>query len=340
MKERMSRPRRDDPGGTTPPPARWRRAIARAGAALGLPTLAAAEPAVPTPRAGAPGHGEPAGAAIGHPDEAAAAGPAAGLPSGGSGPSADLTTLPPGSDPFRRLVSTLEASGAVPKTTADVVQAIIASSFRSRDHETIGHSCRVARLAVALAERIGLRGETLTAIEWGALLHDVGKTAVPPEILDKPGPLAEEEMAVIRQHPRQGYQMLKHLVFLGAALDIVLSHHERWDGRGYPNGLAGERIPLPARVFAVVDTYDAITSDRPYRAARGHEEAIAELRRVAGTQLDPRVVDRFLDVPEAELRRLRARSRPADPAPERRAAGEEPGEGAVPLRRRNRSSTA
>lgn len=246
-----------------------------------------------------------------------------GIPSGGSGPSADLTTLPPGSDPFRRLVSTLEATGSVPETTVDVVEAIISSSIRSRDHETIGHSCRVARLAVALGERIGLRGESLTAIEWGALLHDVGKTEVPPEVLDKPGPLAADEMAIIRQHPRRGYQMLKHLVFLGSALDIVLSHHERWDGRGYPNGLAGDRIPLPARVFAVVDTYDAITSDRPYRAARSHAEAITELRRVAGSQLDPRVVERFLEIPEADLRRLRASSPASMPEPAEPGAAEE-----------------
>ena len=301
-------------------------AVVLAGASMAL--LAAAVLAIlrrgaRTAAAGPDAAGEPERRSPADVLPAPAGGAGADIPSGGSGPSADLTTLPPGSDPFRRLVSTLEARGAVPETTGDVVDAIIASSSRGRDHETIGHSCRVARLAVELAERIGLRGETLTAIEWGALLHDVGKTTVPAEILDKPGPLAAEEMAVIRQHPRQGYQMLKHLVFLGPALDIVLSHHERWDGRGYPNGLAAERIPLSARVFAVVDTYDAITSDRPYRAARGHGEAVAELRRVAGTQLDPRVVERFLAIPETDLARLRARSRAAAAPPAPKPADEE-----------------
>ena len=359
------RPARDEPGPSAP--LTRRRSFAWAAVAAGLPTAAGADTGAAAAIAGtsallagaallaiavvrrssrrAPSEPEPAPerrAGEPAPPSARAVPPdaadlpdldGAGIPSGGSGPSADLTTLPPGSDPFRRLVSTLEASGAVPETPLDVVEAIISSSTRSRDHETIGHSCRVARLAVALAERIGLRGETLTAIEWGALLHDVGKTIIPREVLDKPGPLSADEMTVIRQHPRQGYQMLKHLVFLGPALDIVLSHHERWDGRGYPNGLAGERIPLPARVFAVVDTYDAITSDRPYRAARGHDEATAELRRVAGTQLDPRVVERFLEIPEADVRRLRVRSlgAAADPAP---AADEAP-HLAEPARRRH-----
>jgi putative nucleotidyltransferase with HDIG domain len=209
-----------------------------------------------------------------------------------------------GSTPFHRLVSTLADSPPLTDRSHLEVLGAMASAAHAGDHETLGHSFRVARYAVALARRLGLTGEILTALEWGALLHDVGKLAVPSHILHKVGPLTDGELEVMRQHPRHGYQMLAKLVFLGPALDVVLSHHERWDGGGYPNGLAGERIPLAARIFAAVDTYDAITSDRPYRAARRHAEAVLELRRVAGTQLDPRVVDAFALIPAEELERL------------------------------------
>jgi len=217
---------------------------------------------------------------------------------------------------FRTLVTSLGVSHSdQERSYIEVIGAMVATAH-ARDHETIGHSFRVARYAVTLAERMQLGGETLTAIEWGALLHDVGKIAVPEGVLRKTGPLTDEEMEVMREHPRRGYQMLRGLVFLGTALDVVLSHHERWDGRGYPNGLAGETIPLSARIFAVVDTYDAITSDRPYRPARGHAEAIEELRRVAGTQLDPRVVQAFLEIPEVELTELRDLTRAVATGPD------------------------
>lgn len=178
------------------------------------------------------------------------------------------------------------------------------------DAHTLHHSFRGARYAVALARRLDIDDHFVAAVEWGALLHDVGKVTVPAEILHKPGPLSGEEEMVMRCHPRIGYQFVRDLVFLGPALDVVLSHHERWDGAGYPNGLAGEAIPLAARIFAVADTYDAITSDRPYRPARSHRQAVAELARVAGTQLDPRLVDAFLALPEAELADLRDQAPP------------------------------
>lgn len=130
----------------------------------------------------------------------------------------------------------------------------------------------------------------------------------------------------MRQHASWGYEILADVQFLRPALEIVYGHHERWDGAGYPRGIAGERIPLSARIFAVVDTYDAITSERPYRNAHGHREAIAELRRVTGTQLDPEVVESFLAIPEVELRRLRAQSAQSDSVP---VAGE-----VAPLRQR------
>lgn len=215
--------------------------------------------------------------------------------------------------PFHRLVSNLAHAPALGERSHLEVLGAMASVAHAADHETLGHSFRVARYAVALARRLGVGGEMLTALEWGALLHDVGKLGIPPEILHKEGPLSDREMAMVRQHPRHGYRLLRRLAFLGPALDVVLSHHERWDGCGYPNRLAGERIPLPARIFAAADTYDAITSDRPYRPARGHDEAVAELRRVSGTQLDPRVVEAFAAIPHAELERLQNIAEPALP---------------------------
>ena len=213
---------------------------------------------------------------------------------------------------FRTLVASLELSHSEQERSyIEVIGAMVATAH-ARDHETIGHSFRVARYATALAQRIGIGGETLTAIEWGALLHDVGKIGVPQHVLRKTGPLSDDERTLMELHPRRGYQMLKGLLFLGTALDVVLSHHERWDGRGYPNGLCAEEIPLSARIFAVVDSYDAITSDRPYRPARGHADAADELRRVAGSQLDPHVVERFLEIPQTELERLRDLSQPIE----------------------------
>jgi putative nucleotidyltransferase with HDIG domain len=207
---------------------------------------------------------------------------------------------------FRSLAVSLEESrNARERSYVEAVGAIVTAAD-ARDHETTGHSFRVALYAVALAKAMGLHGEPLKAIEWGALLHDVGKMVVPDDILRKVGPLTEEEWHIMKQHPTWGFDMLAEVTFLQpASLEVIYSHHERWDGCGYPRGLAGEAIPLAARIFAVVDTYDAITSDRPYRRARTHQVAVAELQRVAGHQLDPRAVDAFRQVPEVELRRLR-----------------------------------
>jgi putative nucleotidyltransferase with HDIG domain len=192
------------------------------------------------------------------------------------------------------------------RSYVEAVGAIVTAAD-ARDQETGGHSFRVALFAVELARVLGIQGEALKAIEWGALLHDVGKMVVPDDILRKGSPLTDEEWLIMKQHPNWGYEMLAEVSFLQSeALDLIYSHHERWDGAGYPRGLAGEDIPLGARVFAVVDTYDAITSDRPYRRARPHAVAIAELQRVSGQQLDPRVVEAFQEISEVELKRLRA----------------------------------
>ena len=207
---------------------------------------------------------------------------------------------------FRSLTVSLEESrNARERSYVEAVGAIVTAAD-ARDHETTGHSFRVALYAIALAKAMGIHGEILKAIEWGALLHDVGKMVVPDDILRKVGPLTEEEWHIMKQHPTWGFDMLAEVSFLQpASLEVIYSHHERWDGCGYPRGLAGEAIPLTARIFAVVDTYDAITSDRPYRRARAHQVAVAELQRVAGQQLDPRAVEAFRQVPEVELRRLR-----------------------------------
>jgi putative nucleotidyltransferase with HDIG domain len=209
-------------------------------------------------------------------------------------------------DTLRHLVVSLEESQrARERSYVEAVGAVVTAAD-ARDHETTGHSFRVAHYAVTLAKAMGIRGETLKAIEWGSLLHDVGKMVVPDDILRKVGPLTEDEWHIMRQHPSWGYDMLAEVGFLQQpALDIVYSHHERWDGTGYPRGLAGEEIPVAARIFAVVDTYDAITSDRPYRRAHSHQAAMNELQRVADQQLDPRVVAAFRQIPETDLRRVR-----------------------------------
>ncbi len=173
------------------------------------------------------------------------------------------------------------------------------------DRETASHSLRAAVYAMELAKAMGLDEAGVRAIEWGALLHDIGKVAVPDHILRKATPLAGDEWLILRQHPLWGYAMLVEAGFLKTgSLEIVYSHHERWDGLGYPNGLAGEEIPFGARLFAVVDTYDAITSDRHYRRARSHRQALAELDQAAGTQLDPDLVAVFRQLPAVDPRRF------------------------------------
>jgi putative nucleotidyltransferase with HDIG domain len=215
---------------------------------------------------------------------------------------------------FRALLVSLEESQrARERSYVEAVGAVVTAAD-ARDHETTGHSFRVALYAMALARSLGLPADQLKAVEWGALLHDVGKMAVPDGVLRKPGPLTANEWHVMKQHPTWGFDMLADVSFLQpAAIDIVYSHHERWDGQGYPRGLAGEQIPLVARVFAVADTYDAITSDRPYRRARGHAAAMAEMRRVAGQQLDPQIVAAFGELSELELRQLTDRCRNVHP---------------------------
>lgn len=154
-------------------------------------------------------------------------------------------------------------------------------------------------LTVALGERLGVDEAGLIALRWGALLHDIGKIGVPDRILNKPGPLDDDEWEVMRAHPGIARELLAPIAFLGDAIDVPAHHHERWDGRGYPDGLAGEEIPLAARVFAVVDVWDALCSDRPYRRAWTAEAVTRHLRENAGHHFDPAVVEAFLAMVEA-----------------------------------------
>lgn len=182
-------------------------------------------------------------------------------------------------------------SSELEEAYAETLAAFV-SALDMRDTETHGHSHRVAELSLEIARLMGIEpgSREWLDLKLGALLHDVGKIGVPDAILQKQGPLTEEEWAAIRQHPTQGYNMLRGVRFLERAAEMVLSHHERYDGRGYPRGLQAEEISLAARIFAVADTFDAITSERPYKPAYSGAEACREISAHSGTQFDPRVV--------------------------------------------------
>ena len=176
-----------------------------------------------------------------------------------------------------------------------------------RDAETEGHSKRVTAYTIALAQEMGLGTDELRIIARGAFLHDLGKIAIPDSILLKPGKLDAKETEIMRQHCERGYEMVRKIPFLREASEIVYSHQESFDGRGYPRGLRGEDIPLGARIFAIADTLDAITSDRPYRAGRSFAEARAEIEGCSGRQFDPAIVEVFLHMPPDTWSELRAK---------------------------------
>lgn len=197
----------------------------------------------------------------------------------------------------RHYQRTLEAQVAEQKRQleallADAIRSL-ATAIEARDDYTGGHVERVARLAAATGREMGLEGPELRALWVGALLHDVGKIGVPDEILRKPGALTEAEYAEMRRHPATGAAIMERSSFLRPGLPAVLHHQERWDGGGYPAGLRGEEISLQGRIVAVVDTFDALITHRPYRAAAPEADALAEIRRCAGTQFDPAVVEAF-----------------------------------------------
>ncbi len=165
-----------------------------------------------------------------------------------------------------------------------------------RDKETEGHTQRVSEMTLQLARVFGVSEDEIVHYRRGTLLHDIGKMSVPDRILFKAGALTDDEWMIMRAHPQHAYEMLSPIEYLRPALDIPYCHHEKWDGTGYPRGLEGEEIPLAARIFAVVDVWDALTSDRPYRAAWSAEQARAYIREQAGKHFDPRVVASFLEI--------------------------------------------
>jgi len=174
-----------------------------------------------------------------------------------------------------------------------------------KDAETEGHCQRVTAYTITIAKAMTVEPASLRHIARGAFLHDIGKMGVPDQILRKPGPLTAEEQMIMRRHCEIGYQVLDGIPFLHEAAQIVLSHQERFDGSGYPRGLKGEQIPLGARIFAVADTLDAMTSDRPYRKAVAFGRAREEIRRGAGSQFDPKAVEAFLGLPEELWQKIR-----------------------------------
>jgi putative nucleotidyltransferase with HDIG domain len=177
--------------------------------------------------------------------------------------------------------------------------AVLANAIEARDHYTIGHTWRVARFSQTIARRLGWDDSKLKEVEVGGMLHDIGKIGVSDAILGKPGPLSSAEQELMKLHPQIGARMLRDVPSLRHVLPYVLYHHERFDGRGYPEGLSSDEIPIEARLLAVADTFDAMTSNRPYRKGLGHDVAIAELQRQAGAQCDPEIVQAFVEAYEA-----------------------------------------
>jgi putative nucleotidyltransferase with HDIG domain len=187
----------------------------------------------------------------------------------------------------------------------DATLEALGGALDLKDSETVGHCKRVTAYTMAMAKAMNLPVESLPQIARAAFLHDIGKMAIPDRILQKPGPLDDEERKVMRTHCDIGYKMLLRIPFLTQAAEIVLSHQEYYDGTGYPRKLRGEQIPLGARIFAVADAVDAMLSDRPYRKALGVDYARREVKKCSGTQFDPKVVEVFLSLPESIWLELR-----------------------------------
>jgi putative nucleotidyltransferase with HDIG domain len=200
---------------------------------------------------------------------------------------------------------TLRHAFAELERSYDITLEALGNALDLKDAETEGHSKRVTAFTIAISRAMELPQERIRVIARGAFLHDIGKMAIPDAILRKPGRLTPEEQSLMREHARLGYQMLRRIPFLQEASSIVYSHQERYDGSGYPRGLRGDQIPLGARIFAIADTFDAITSDRPYRAAQSMSSARREIQRHAGTQFDPEVVNVFLSISEQIWQELR-----------------------------------
>ena len=199
---------------------------------------------------------------------------------------------------LRLMNADLQRANLELKKSYDITLEALGDALDLKDAETEGHSKRVTAFTIEIARAMGIRGEQLRVIARGAFLHDIGKMAIPDSVLRKPGPLNADEVLIMREHCQRGYQMVSKIPFLADAAEIVYAHQERWDGTGYPRALKGEEIPLGARIFAIADTLDAMTSDRPYRAAQSYQAAREEIERWSGRQFDPAIVVVFLGMPD------------------------------------------
>ncbi|HNB36214.1 MAG TPA: response regulator [Anaerolineales bacterium] len=198
---------------------------------------------------------------------------------------------------YRKLVDERKNTEAEHKKLLEAYEATIEGWSRAmdlRDKETEGHTQRVTSLTMKIVKAMKLSDEDMIHIHRGALLHDIGKLGVPDSILLKPDKLTDEEWRLMKMHPQYAYDMLYPIEYLRPAMDIPYCHHEKWDGSGYPRGLKGEEIPISARIFAIVDVWDALTSDRPYRAAWSAERTLDYIKEQSGKQFDPMVVEMFL----------------------------------------------
>ena len=200
----------------------------------------------------------------------------------------------------------LEHANEELKRSHDMLLEALGDALDLKDAETEGHSRRVTAFTIAIARAMGLPAEEVETIAHGAFLHDFGKMAIRDSVLRKPGPLDPDEIQEMQKHCELGYQMVRKIPFLKDAAEIVYAHQERWDGTGYPLGLKGEEIPLGARIFAIADTLDAITSDRPYRSARSYQAAREEIEQWSGRQFDPVIVKVFLRMPQSIWENLRS----------------------------------
>jgi len=206
-----------------------------------------------------------------------------------------------------------EALGSLENAYRSTLKALTAA-LEARDSETHGHSERVVTFSLRLGREYGLSAKEMKALEFGSLLHDIGKIGVPDAILRKPSKLTDEEWVRMREHPMHGQSILRGIKFLEGAARVVAQHHEKWDGSGYPLGLVGNDIDVCARIFAVADAFDAITSDRVYRKGRPYDAAAAELDEWSGRQFDPKIVEAFHRVPPDDWEELRRKSLMQKPA--------------------------
>ena len=238
------------------------------------------------------------------------------------GVATDITERSAAEYEAERLVCELEEANHELAHAYDTTIQGWSAALDLRDRETDGHSRRVCETTVLMAQAIGMTDEQIVQVRRGALLHDIGKMGIPDSILLKPGPLTDDEWVIMRKHPQYAYDLLSGIDFLQPALEIPLYHHEKWDGTGYPHKIAGENIPLSARIFAIVDVWDALSSDRPYRAAWPQEKVLSHIRSLSGTHFDPRIVEIFerVIVEQSQQRSLADAAATAVDAPLRLAA--------------------